>query len=106
MDLFSLAHQCAPTVPADIIVAIMRTESRLNPLALHLNARLRLRSLPETAEQAAKWSDWLIHRGYSVDLAVPHGRRLRELLSQFDGPLRRVDEDLASSGYSGVGRKK
>jgi len=70
MDLFSLAHQCAPTVSADVLVAIMRTESHFDPLALHLNARVRLRSPPETAQQAAKWSDWLIHRGYSVDLGL------------------------------------
>jgi type IV secretion system protein VirB1 len=70
MDFFSLAHQCAPTVSANVVVAIMRTESHFDPLALHLNGSVRLRSPPATAAQAAQWSDWMIRRGYSVDMGL------------------------------------
>lgn len=70
MDITTLIHQCAPTVAPAIVEAIMRTESGFNPLAVHINGGVRLRSQPRTASQAAAWSQWLIDHGYSVDMGL------------------------------------
>jgi type IV secretion system protein VirB1 len=70
VDVSSLMHRCAPTVAPVTLQAIIRTESGFNPLALDVNGRMRLRSAPKTAAEAAVWSRWLISRGYSVDMAL------------------------------------
>jgi type IV secretion system protein VirB1 len=70
MDFMSLIHTCAPTVAPAIVAAIIRTESGFDPLALHVNGNVRLRLPPRTAAQAATWSQWLIDRGYSVDMGL------------------------------------
>jgi type IV secretion system protein VirB1 len=70
MDLTALIHQCAPAVAPAVVEAIIRTESGFHPLALHINGGVRLRSPPRTAAQAAAWSQWLIERGYSVDMGL------------------------------------
>jgi type IV secretion system protein VirB1 len=70
IDFASLIHHCAPTVAPALVEAIIRTESGFDPLALHVNGNVRLRSPPRTAAQAAAWSDWLIGHGYSVDMGL------------------------------------
>jgi type IV secretion system protein VirB1 len=70
MDIIALIHQCAPAVAPAVVEAIMRTESGFDPLALHINGGVRVRSPPRTASQAAAWSQWLIDRGYSVDMGL------------------------------------
>jgi type IV secretion system protein VirB1 len=68
--LGDLVRQCAPRVAANTMLAIMRTESGFNSLALHVNADLRLQRAPRTTAEAIGWSGWLISRGYSVDLGL------------------------------------
>jgi type IV secretion system protein VirB1 len=70
MDFAAVIHQCAPAVAPAVVMAIMRTESGFDPLALHVNGNVRLRSPPQSASQAATWSDWLIGNGYSVDMGL------------------------------------
>jgi type IV secretion system protein VirB1 len=70
IDLPSVMHQCAPGVAPSVLQAIIGTESGFDPLALHVNGNVRLRSPPKTAAQAARWADWLIQRGYSVDMGL------------------------------------
>lgn len=70
MDFSGLIQQCAPAVAPAIVTAIIRTESGFDPLALHVNGAVRLRSPPQTAAQAAHWSSWLIEHGYSVDMGL------------------------------------
>jgi type IV secretion system protein VirB1 len=70
IDFSSLMHHCAPGVAPQVLRAIIGTESGFDPLALHVNGNIRLRSPPTTAAQAAIWSDWLIRRGYSVDMGL------------------------------------
>lgn len=70
IDLPSLEQHCAPGVTVSVLNAIIRTESRFDPLALHVNGPVRLRYAPKTAEEAARWSVWLIQRGYSVDMGL------------------------------------
>jgi type IV secretion system protein VirB1 len=69
-DFASLIQDCAPNVAPTVVAAIIRTESGFDPLALHVNGHFRLRSAPRTAAQAAVWAQWLIDRGYSVDLGL------------------------------------
>ena len=66
----ALAAQCAPAVAPQTLLAVVRVESGFDPLALHINGPVRLRFAPKTAAQAARWSDWLIRRGYSVDMGL------------------------------------
>jgi len=70
IDLAGLIHECAPGVAPATIQAIIRTESSFNPLALNVNGNVRLQSQPKTAAQAASWSQWLIDRGYSIDMGL------------------------------------
>jgi type IV secretion system protein VirB1 len=70
IDLPSLEQHCAPGVTVSVLNAIISTESGFDPLALHINGPVRLRFAPKTAAQAARWSDWLIRRGYSVDMGL------------------------------------
>jgi len=52
------------------MVAIIRTESGFNPLALHVNGDFRLPAAPRTVAAATGWAEWLIQRGYSVDMGL------------------------------------
>ena len=70
IDLPTLIHQCAPGVAPTVLQAIMRTESGYNPLALHVNGPVQLRSPPTSVTQAAQWSSWLIRQGYSIDMGL------------------------------------
>jgi type IV secretion system protein VirB1 len=70
IDLPNLMQHCAPGVTPSVLQAIIGTESGFDPLALHVNGNVRLRSPPKTAAQAAHWSDWLIRQGYSVDMGL------------------------------------
>lgn len=70
IELAALIQQCAPSVAPTTIRAIIRTESNFNPLALNVNGNVRLASQPTSALQAISWSQWLIDRGYSVDMGL------------------------------------
>lgn len=65
-----LALQCAPNVSPVTIEAIIRVESKGNPLALNVN-RVKVQPvMPKTAPDVAKVAaDW-IARGFSVDLGL------------------------------------
>jgi type IV secretion system protein VirB1 len=70
IDFPSLLQQCAPHVAVSTMQAIIRAESGFNPLALNVNASLRLQRAPRTAGEAAAWARWLIGQGYSVDMGL------------------------------------
>jgi type IV secretion system protein VirB1 len=65
-----LAIQCAPNVSPVTIEAIIRVESKGNPLAINVN-RVKVQPIvPKTAHDVAKVAkDW-IARGFSVDLGL------------------------------------
>jgi type IV secretion system protein VirB1 len=65
-----LVRRCAPSVSPNTMLAIMRTESHFDTLAMHVNADLKLRRAPKTPAGAIGWSRWLIDRGYSVDMGL------------------------------------
>lgn len=59
--------QCAPDAPADILKAIIRTESGFNPLAINVNRGFRLARQPSSREEAGAWARWLFENGYNFD---------------------------------------
>jgi type IV secretion system protein VirB1 len=72
---------CAPQVASVTMMAIVRVESGGNPLAMNVNGKNRLLRQPRSRQQAIDWSEWLIGRGYSVDmgLAQVNSANLRRL---------------------------
>lgn len=76
-----LVVDCAPQVAPVTMMAIVRVESGGNPLAMNVNGKNRLVRQPQSRAQAIAWSEWLISRGYSVDmgLAQVNSANLRRL---------------------------
>ena len=70
LELLTLIHQCAPYAAPETVKAVIQTESRGNPLALNVNGKMQLQYLPRTFDEAVGWANWLINRGYSVDLGL------------------------------------
>jgi type IV secretion system protein VirB1 len=64
-----LASQCAPTVPAAMLDAVARTESGLDPWALHDNTT-GTGERPASQEQAISDAQRWIDRGDSVDIGL------------------------------------
>jgi type IV secretion system protein VirB1 len=78
--LFSLASHCAPTVAPETIVAIIRTESRGDPLALNVNGTRQ--PVKQTNEaDAITTARRYVDAGYSVDLGLGqiNSRNMRKL---------------------------
>ena len=94
-EMGDLVHRCAPGVAPNTILAIMRTESSFNPLAMHVNGSVRLQHAPQTTAEAIEWSGWLIRRGDSVDMGLMQinsrnlGRLHMSVADAFD-PCRNV----------------
>ena len=68
-DFGALAARCAPAVPSETLEAVARTESGLDPWALHDNTTgvsVKARSLEAALADARQW----IGRGDSVDLGL------------------------------------
>jgi len=91
LEIATLMHDCAPAVAPDTLRAIIRTESGFDPLALHINGNVRLKTPPRTVSEAISWSGWLIGRGYSIDLGLMQVNsrnlaRLRMTLAQAFDP--------------------
>lgn len=68
--LEQLILQCAPNVAPTTMMAIIKVESGGNPLAINVNGKKRLARQPATAAEALAWADWLIAKGYSVDMGL------------------------------------
>lgn len=65
----ALAHQCTATVAPETVVSIAKTESGLNPLAVHDNAT-GLSYAPGSANEAIALATGLIRQRHSVDLGL------------------------------------
>jgi type IV secretion system protein VirB1 len=70
IDLPALIERCAPEVGPRTIAAIVRVESRGYPWALNVNGADRLARQPANRDEAARWAQWLVDRGYNVDLGL------------------------------------
>lgn len=51
-------------------MAIVKVESGGNPLAINVNGARRLARQPKSKTEALAWSEWLINRGYSIDIGL------------------------------------
>lgn len=52
------------------MIAIIKVESGGNPLAININGSRRLTRQPRSKAEAQIWSEWLINRGYSIDMGL------------------------------------
>lgn len=52
------------------MAAIVRVESGGKPYAINVNGDRKLTRQPRNAEEATAWADWLVTRGYSVDMGL------------------------------------
>ncbi|TCV82742.1 lytic transglycosylase domain-containing protein [Sulfurirhabdus autotrophica] len=70
MDFIALAHECAPSVAHETIVAIVKHESRLNPFAVGINGGTRISRQPNNQEEAIAIAEKLIAMGISIDMGL------------------------------------
>lgn len=70
LDLSAIILQCAINVAPSTMMAIIKTESRGNPLAVGINKGYRLQSQPKTTEQAAQWVTYLEKNNYNFDVGL------------------------------------
>ena len=83
IEFASVAARCAPSAPADTLLAIARTESGLNPNAISINrpkaaARLAgrpdgeliLAKQPTNLKEARSWLHWLSVHGFTVSVGL------------------------------------
>jgi type IV secretion system protein VirB1 len=70
IDLLYYVQQCAPKVAPSTMLAIIRTESRGNHLALNLNKVHRLLYQPKNLRQALAWVEYLDLHGYNFDVGL------------------------------------
>lgn len=66
----ALLQQCAPKVAPVTMMAIIKTESHGNPLALNLNKGKRLLYQAKNPLQAKAWAEYLEHHGYNFDIGL------------------------------------
>lgn len=79
--LAALIAACAPNVHPDTMAAVVRVESRGEPLALNVNKLSRQPAKPRSVEEAAATARRYIARGHSVDLGLAqiNSKNLRAL---------------------------
>ncbi|WP_068874006.1 MULTISPECIES: lytic transglycosylase domain-containing protein [unclassified Phenylobacterium] len=68
--VFDLAAQCAPGVAPATLLAVARTESGLDPLAIGVNGARTGRPQPSTAAEAAAAARTLVASGRDIDLGI------------------------------------
>lgn len=68
--LEQLIVACAPQVAPSTMAAIVRVESGGRPHAINVNGARKLTRQPRNAEEAITWANWLVARGYSVDMGL------------------------------------
>ena len=83
VEFESVAARCAPSAPADTLLAIARTESSLNPNAISINrpkaaarlaghpdAELILVNQPKSLKEAKSWLHWFSVHHYTVSVGL------------------------------------
>ncbi|MBY0379095.1 MAG: lytic transglycosylase domain-containing protein [Burkholderiales bacterium] len=61
---------CAPNVAVSTMQAIIKTESKGNPLAININKGFKLKFQPKNLEQAKSWVNYLEKHGYNFDVGI------------------------------------
>jgi type IV secretion system protein VirB1 len=62
--------RCAQNVAPSTMMAIVKTESNGNPLAINLNYGYRLSYQPRSYKQATAWVNYLEKNGYNFDVGI------------------------------------
>ena len=70
IDVLPYIQQCAPKVAPSTMLAIIKTESRGNPLAIGVNRKHRLLRQPKNIQQALAWVDYLDKHGHNFDVGL------------------------------------
>jgi type IV secretion system protein VirB1 len=70
IDIPYYIHQCAPHVAENTMMAIIKTESNSNPLAIGLNKGYRLMYQPRNINQAIKWVMYLENHKFNFDVGI------------------------------------
>jgi len=70
MDFLSLASECASFVAPQTLQAIVKTESNYQPLRIGVNGGSRLERQPVNREEAIVTAQWLLDKGYNIDLGL------------------------------------
>lgn len=70
IDVMPYIHQCATKVAPSTMAAIVRTESKSNPLAIGLNRHKKLGYQPSNLKQATSWVEYLDKHGYDFDVGL------------------------------------
>jgi type IV secretion system protein VirB1 len=68
--LSSLILTCGVVADMDLLAAIVRVESRGNPLALAVNGTVELVRPPRDRDDAVRMARWLASHGYNFDAGV------------------------------------
>lgn len=94
------------------MMALVKVESGGNPLAINVNGKQRLARQPRSRGEAMAWSEWLISRGYSVDMGLTQvnsanmGKLRTNLAALFD-PCANLTAgaQILSHEYAGAARR-
>lgn len=70
LDFLALSQECAPWVAPQTMAAIVKTESGFNPLSIGVNGGARLVRQPDNKAEAVATANWLIAKGYNIDLGL------------------------------------
>jgi len=70
INLDMYVKQCAPQVSSNTMLAIIKTESKGNPLAIGLNKGKRLGYQAKNLDQAVNWVEYLDKHGYDFDVGL------------------------------------
>ena len=94
------------------MMAIVKVESGGNPLALNVNGSRRLARQPASKAEALAWSEWLISRGYSIDMGLAQVnsanlRKLRTNIGAMFDPCANLaaGASILSREYAGASRR-
>lgn len=69
-DIPQYIMHCAPQVAEITMLAIIKTESKGNPLAIGLNKGYKLVYQPHNLAQATEWANYLEKHGYNFDIGI------------------------------------
>ena len=93
-------------------MAIVKVESGGNPFALNVNGPRRLARQPASKAEALAWSEWLISRGYSIDMGLAQVnsaklRKLRTNIGAMFDPCANLaaGASILSREYAGASRR-
>jgi len=69
-DLALMVKHCAYKVSVNTMLAIIKTESGGNPLAININGRVKLKYQAHSLSQATQWVDYLEGHNYNFDIGL------------------------------------